>query len=112
MNNAIRAQVSPNDKPAANTLCHTTPLTRIFGSSKSPKITRLNQPAEMPRAWPIKVFLGLEAGSFGEKKNKNAVGPRDGKTKGFLLHMAMPPIMHIETKPFTIQYMKVMNVLL
>jgi hypothetical protein len=54
-----------------------------------------------PIAWPEIVFRGLEVLPRGLKNSRYAVGPSDGKTKGFRLTSASSASTPIVMKPFT-----------
>src|SRR5262245_43400697 len=96
----ISAPVAARDNAAAPTRAIETPAAIAGGASCSPKIHSAAYPQTMPIAWPKIVCLGDEAGERGEKKNRNAVGPSDGKMNGVWEIIATAANNAIVMKPF------------
>ena len=86
------APVSAIENAAAPMRGSVTPSGRTLGWSSKPKIVSERAPAKTATRCPIRVLRGLDPDPRGYSKNKNAVGPRLGKSRGRLKRYAASPL--------------------
>jgi hypothetical protein len=86
------APVNAIESAAAPMRARVTPSCSMLGWSSKPKIASDKAPARTATRCPIRVLRGLAPGPSGYSKNKNAVGPRIGKSRGSLKRYAASPL--------------------